>query len=454
MNIVEWTAALENEAGRTLLAGLYGDDAVDEQRVRYKKLIELLSAQDAALKAALKQDALPIRIFTAAGRTELGGNHTDHNCGKVLAASVQLDAVAAVMPRSDKKVFFRSTGFPDVVIDISELAPVYDEKGASEAILRGIASGIAERGIAIGGWTAVADSTVMPGSGLSSSAALGVLAAKIFDSLYGQGGLSPLALAQIAQKAENDFYGKPSGLMDEAASAQGGAIYIDFENADSPIMRRFDFDPCRAGYVLCVVNTGGSHSDFTAYYAAVPQEMRKAAAVFGKKNLRAVGSEAFSAALSDPALALELRKKCGDRAILRALHFFSENVCVDLMTKEIEAMNLAKSKSETAAVFERFLKHVNESGQSSWELLQNCYPHDKPQEQGIPLALALSRGFAQKTGIKIGCRVHGGGFAGTIQAYIPETHFDSYRAEIEAVFGASSLTRLSIRATGAAELAL
>ena len=311
-----------------------------------------------------------------------------------------------------------------------------------------------ERGLAISGWEAEADSTVLPGSGLSSSAALEVLAAAIFDGLYGGGNLSAMELAKIAQKAENIYYGKPSGLMDQAASAHGGAVFIDFSDPENPAARRLSFDPRRAGYVLCVVNTGGSHAELTPHYAAVPAEMHSVAAYFGKSHLGAMTEDMLYLALACEKRARELREACGDRAILRAMHFYNDNRRVDAMVRAIDAMNGASEPEAVRLEFDRFLDAVNASGVSSWELLQNCYPPDMPREEGVPLALALSRNFAGSAGIKIACRVHGGGFAGTVQAYIPREHFDAYRASLEAVFGKGSVSALKIRPTGAAEIVM
>ncbi|MCL1931277.1 MAG: galactokinase [Treponema sp.] len=408
-----------------MLESLYGPDAVPREQRRYAGLIEGLGDD--------------IRIFSAPGRTELGGNHTDHNRGRVLAAAIQMDAVAAVVPRPDGKVFFRSTGFPDVQVDLSgkdALAPRPQEQGTTGALVRGIAAEFARRGIQPGGFNANASSTVLPGSGLSSSAAVEVLLAKIFDALYGGGRCSPLELARISQKAENDFFGKPSGLMDQAASACGGAVAIDFADPDAPALTPVNFDPLSAGFALCVVNTRGSHADLTPDYAAIPREMNAVARFFGKSFLREIELSQLLAHAG------ELRKAVGDRALLRAIHFCNEN-------RRAQAMAETKQMG-------RFLELVNESGDSSWELLQNLYPPGDPCQQGLPLALAVTREFFREQGLEAptaaACRVHGGGFAGTIQAYIPVAAFDAYRARMEALFGPGAVTTLRIRPVGAVEL--
>jgi galactokinase len=432
-----------------LFAALYGPAAVDDARRRYTGLIEgfLNDTPEGFPQAEFPEAAGDLRLFTAAGRTELGGNHTDHNLGKVLAASIQLDQAAVAAPRKDHRVFFRSAGYPDVRIDISDLTPRPEERGKTEALVRGIAAEFAGRGCAVGGFSANAASTVLPGSGLSSSAAVEVLFGKIFDQFYGGGRRSALEIAQIGQKAENVYFGKPCGLMDQAACASGGAVAVNFADPARPQVQPIRFDPAAAGYALCVVNTRGSHADLTPDYAAIPQEMKAVAGFFGKAVLGGLDRE------SVVARAAEIRKQTGDRALLRALHFFDENERVDAMIAALEAA--AKPGGPHVRAIGHFLELVNESGNSSWELLQNIYTPRRPAEQGISLALALTRRFL-RTGKRAGshgaCRVHGGGFAGTIQAYIPLDMLEAYRAELEAVFGAGSVTVLRVRPVGAAEL--
>jgi galactokinase len=396
-----------------------------------------------------------LRLFTAPGRTELGGNHTDHNQGKVLAASIQLDQAAVTAPRNDRIVVFRSTGYPDAVVDLRDrsastpVEPVPEEKGTTEALIRGIAAEFERRGTGVRGFTANAASAVLPGSGLSSSAALEVLIGRIFDNLYGEGKRSALELAQIGQKAENVFFGKPSGLMDQAACAFGGAVAIDFRDAEAPQVSTIAFDPASAGFALCVVDTRGSHADLTDDYAAIPQEMKAVARFFGKTVLRELDWETVLSRTS------EIRKALGDRALLRARHFFRENQRVEAMRHILEKTNSGagplslEQESVGQKSLGRFLALVNESGDSSWELLQNIFAPHKPREQGIALALALTRDFIAGNGA---CRVHGGGFAGTIQAYIPLNAVSAYRDTMEAVFGPGAVTELRIRPVGAVEL--
>jgi galactokinase len=426
-----------------LFETLYGKEGVEEARRRYGALLEGMTAMEGG-------DG-DVRFFTAAGRTELGGNHTDHNRGKVLAASIQLDQAALAVPRDDGVVFFRSTGFPDVKVRLSgsgggpDLLPKKEEKGTTEALVRGIAAEFTARGTAVGGFSANADSTVLPGSGLSSSAAVEVLLGRIFDNLYGGGKRTALEIAQIGQKAENVYFGKPCGLMDQTACASGGAVAIDFGDAEYPAVTRIRFDPAAVGYAVCVVDTRGSHADLTPDYAAIPREMKAAAAFFGKDTLSELDRETVLSR------AAELRGACGDRSLLRALHFFDENRRVDAMTAALKSMDVPEGAAGRSAFYD-YLDLVNESGDSSWELLQNVYPPGDPASQGLGVALALSRDYFRKQGLRGACRVHGGGFAGTIQACMPLDALEAYCRRMEAVFGEGSVTALRIRPLGAVEL--
>ncbi|MDR1324409.1 MAG: galactokinase [Treponema sp.] len=450
-DLTQYINAPESEP---LFASLYGKAGVAEACRRYSALIEGLAALNVAGDADL-------RVFTAAGRTELGGNHTDHNQGKVLAAAIQLDSVAVVSKRNDKAVFFRSTGYPDVELDISDLAARPAEQGATEALVRGIAADFARRGVPVGGFTANADSMVLSGSGLSSSAAVEALLCKIFDKLYGEGTLTALEIARICQKAENEYFGKPCGLMDQCACAFGGAIAVDFADPAAPLVKQINVDFETIGYALCVVNTRGSHADLTADYAAIPEEMKAVARHFGKDVLREVDGTMLAGH------AAALRANLGDRAVLRALHFYNENERVDDMRMLLEAVAKMLARlspdeespenalilAETRAIIEqRYFELVRRSGASSWELLQNVYSPKNPRTQGISLALALTRGFFDQKKCYGACRVHGGGFAGTIQAYVPLEALEAYRQSMEAVFGAGALTVLRIRPVGVEEL--
>jgi galactokinase len=356
-----------------------------------------------------------------------------------LAASIEKDAAAVVAPRQDKRVFFRSAGHSDVAINLAkadgsaDLAMREEERGTAAALVRGIAAELSRRGTEVGGFTANAASLVLPGSGLSSSAAVEALLGKIFDGLYGGGKRSALELAQIGQIAENSYFGKPCGLMDQIACAFGGAVAIDFGDPACPRIRPIRFDPEASGYALCVVDTHGSHEDLTADYAAIPGEMKAVARIFGREVLRELTLEQVLDRAG------EIRKTAGDRALLRAIHFFSENQRVDAMLTALENKDI-----------DRFLDLVNQSGDSSDKLLQNIYSPQQPAEQGISTALALTRRFiAAEAGA---CRVHGGGFAGTIQAYMPLDRMEAYRRLMEGVFGAGAVSALRIRPAGAVEL--
>ncbi|GHT84716.1 galactokinase [Spirochaetia bacterium] len=432
--------AIQSAKAAPIFEELYGPGGVETARRRYAGLIE--GILEGFPVTEFPETQSPLRVFTAAGRTELGGNHTDHNRGKVLAASIQLDSVAVAAERQDKKVFFRSAGYPDVLVNLAkadgsaDLEQRSEERGTTESLVRGIAAELTRRGTAVGGFSANAASTVLPGSGLSSSAAVEILFGCIFDKLYGGGRRSALELARIGQIAENTYFGKPCGLMDQAACASGGAVAIDFKDPAQPKVTRIHFDLAAAGYALCVVDTYGSHAGLTEDYAAIPAEMKAVAAFFGKTVLREVDPGEI------PAHAAEIRKAAGDRALLRALHFFNENKRVDAMLAALERKDIP-----------RFLDLVNQSGDSSWELLQNIYAPKHPEEQGVSTALALTRSFIETETLGLGaCRVHGGGFAGAIQVYIPQERLSAYKARMEAVFGCEAVTPIRIRPVGAAEL--
>jgi galactokinase len=447
---------INSPSSAQVFESLYGTEMVEQERQRYISLVEGITPQ-AGFPAVFADSAGGLRIFSAPGRTELGGNHTDHNRGRVLAAAIQMDAVAVVAPhvfhggRNDRQIFFRSTGFPDVLVKLDDadgkpdLSPKAEEAGTTEALVRGIAAEFAARGVVVGGFSANAASTVAPGSGLSSSAALEVLIAKIFDTLYGGGKCTAPELAKICQKAENVFFGKPSGLMDQTASASGGAVAIDFADPAAPLVSTIKFDPLEAGLALCVVNTRGSHADLTPDYAAIPIEMNAVARYLGKNFLRELD---LSQVLSN---AGEMRKTLGDRTLLRAIHFFNEDRRADAMAGLLMELEAAADQTVKQRLMSRFLDLVNESGNSSWELLQNMYSPTNPAAQGLSLALAVSREFFRGYE-RAACRVHGGGFAGTVQAYVPIEALDAYRGRMEALFGPGALNVLRIRPVGAVEV--
>ena len=397
---------------------LYGNEYDEkEMDARFESLLrrheELFGRKDAA-------------VFSAAGRTEIAGNHTDHNLGKVIGGTINLDTIGAVSKRDDSIVIINSEGFPEVRVDISDLEIKEEEKNDTAALVRGIAAGFRNRGLSTGGWEANTTTRVLGGSGLSSSAAIEVLIAEIFNNFYNEDVLEPIELAKIGQFAENVYYGKPSGLLDQACCAQGGIVGIDFKDNENPVLTPLDVDFASYGYTMIITNTHGSHADLTGEYAAVPPEMRAVAAFYGKKNLREVE---FSDFLRDMA---KIREKVGnDRALLRAYHFFTENKRVDLMLQELQDGDI-----------DTFLYLVEESGNSSFRFLQNVYPSSSPSNQGLSLAIALSEEILRGDGA---ARVHGGGFAGTIQAYVPENLIGRYTEAMEGLFGKGCCTRIAIR---------
>lgn len=404
------------------LRALYAADdaALESQRARYLKAI--------AEFEKLYPEITDAAIFSAPGRTEVGGNHTDHQHGRVLAAAVNLDVIAVAAKTEGTVVKIKSEGFPGDIVDVSILTPQEVESTHSPALVRGVAKGMADAGYKIGGLVAYTTSSVLKGSGLSSSAAFEVLVGTLFNHLYNDGKVDAVKIAQIGQFAENVFFGKPSGLMDQTASSVGGFITIDFADTAHPVVEKVNFDFAESGYRLCIVNTGGNHADLTPDYAAVPAEMKAAAAVFGKQVLREVDEDVFMRNLS------KVREQVNDRAALRGIHFFGDNARV---VKEVAALN--------AGDFETFKQLIIESGRSSYCYLQNVYSSRNPDEQGISLALAVSEQILAGKGA---WRVHGGGFAGTIQAFVPEELTETYVAAMEAVFGKGSCYLLSIRKEG------
>ncbi len=401
---------------------LYADN-VNEQPARYAAL-----AETSADAFGARGD---MRFFSAPGRSEIGGNHTDHQQGCVLAAAVTLDVAAAAAKRRDGVVRIHSAGYAPLTIDLNDLGVHEEERESSAALVRGTAAALRRRGYAVGGFDAAICSAVPKGSGLSSSAAYSVLLCTIFSCLYNDGRVPPVEQALCSQFAENVYFGKPSGLMDQLACALGGFAAIDFRLPETPQIERIDCDLASLGYAICIVNAGGSHADLTGEYAAVPGEMKAVAAYFGKPNLRETDEAAFYRAL--PAL----RACAGDRAVLRAMHFFGENARVARLADALKARDMAA-----------FRALMNESGRSSFELLQNVCPTNA-KERSVALALAVTERMLDGCGA---WRVHGGGFAGTIQALVPLEQIDAYSAEMERVFGAGSCYRLSIRSAGGVEL--
>ena len=367
-------------------------------------------------------------VFSAPGRTELGGNHTDHQRGCVLAAAVDLETTAEVTLNGGNVIRVYSEGYAPVEVRLDDLAVHAGEENTTAALVRGVAAEFVRRGAKLRGFDACVRSNVLPGSGLSSSAAFEVLMGTILNELFLESSLSPAEVAQIGQYAENVYFGKPCGLMDQMASAVGGMVFIDFEYPACPVVERIDFDLQAAGYALCIIDTGADHADLTAEYAAIPGEMREICRYFGKDVLREVEKSHFFAVLPD------LRGRVPDRAILRAIHFFHENERVQLQADALRAGDV-----------EAFLDLVKASGRSSWMYLQNITPAGAVEQQAVAVALALCEELLCGRGA---CRIHGGGFAGTVQAFVPLDALETFRAGVEAVLGAGKCHVLSVRSAG------
>ena len=374
----------------------------------------------------------PVTLCSAPGRTEICGNHTDHQHGRVLAAAVNVDFLACAAPNGGDTIRFQSEGWPLVEVRLDGKGPRAEERESTASLVRGMAELAARRGHPVKGFDAYAVSDVLPGSGLSSSAACEVLLGVIVNHLFCQDAFTPVEIAQMGQGAENVYFGKPSGLMDQTASSVGGAVAIDFADPARPVVRSVAVDLNALGYALCIIDSGASHADLTDEYAAVPREMGAVAAFFGKEVLREVSQEQVLSHL--PAL----RERAGDRAVLRALHFFADDA-----RAEEEADALARGDMDA------FLALVKESGRSSWEFLQNITPAGAVREQAMAVALAVAERALEGRGA---CRVHGGGFAGTIQAFVPLDSLEAFRAETEGALGAGSCHVLSIRPVGGAVL--
>ncbi len=405
---------------------LYGKENVTSARERYIKAI----GEFTALYGAERE----LSIFTVAGRSELSGNHTDHNHGCVVAASISLDIIAIASPTDDGIVRVKSEGFPEDVVDINSFtSPVESKFGTSESIIAGMCRGFKMNGHEIGGFVAYTTSSVLKGSGLSSSAAFEDMIGTIESHLYNDGKVDNVEIAKLAQYSENVFFGKPCGLMDQVACAYGGAVAIDFKDTKDPAITPIPFDFTGAGYNLCIVSTGGNHADLTEDYASVPAEMKAVAAYLGKEVLRDTDEDEVIAAIPT------LREKLGDRAIMRALHFFNENRRVE-----------AQKNALLAGDIETFFENVKASGRSSFCYLQNVYTTKNVSEQGLSLALCLAE--RELSGKSAAWRVHGGGFAGTVQAFIKTEDVSSFKSVMDICFGEGACMVLNIRPVGAARV--
>jgi galactokinase len=372
-----------------------------------------------------------LHLFSTPGRTEIGGNHTDHNHGRVLAASVNLDSIAVAAKNDSKLVTINSEGYPDpFVVNIEQLNKMTNEKETTSALIRGIAARFKQLGFQINGFNACITSDVLPGSGLSSSASIEVLIGTIFNYLFNNGTIAPQQIAIIGQYAENEYFGKPCGLMDQTTCAVGGIVTIDFENPKEPVVRKVNFDFASQNYSLLVVDTGGNHADLTDEYASIPGEMKSVANQFGAEVCRELSNDEFIQKIK------QIRPRVGDRAILRAFHFLGDNARV---LDQVAALEQGD--------FQKFLSLVNASGNSSFKWLQNIYTTKNIHEQGVSLALAITEKYISDIG-EGACRVHGGGFAGTIQVFLPNAAVTEYIKLIESVFGKGKVVVLSIRPYG------
>ncbi len=424
MKISELASSLQAGQLDQKLIELYGEEELASEKERYLGVIE--NAQ----RLYGDHEAM---IFSAPGRTEVGGNHTDHQLGSVLAASLNLDCIAVVIPTEEKIVRYSAKGFEVRPVDMNDLSIHKEEKNSTEALIRGVGAGLAKRGYACGGFEAFAESNVIPGGGMSSSAAFEVLLGTIQNVIYNDGKVSAQDIAKIGQFAENEYFMKPSGLLDQMACSVGSFAAIDFADKENPVVEKVPFNPADYGYDLVLTDVKASHADLSDEYGLIPAEMKKVAAVLGKEVLGPTSVEEIIAHVG------EIREKCGDRAFLRAFHYANE-------TK--------RAKAEAAALkakdIQEFLKLVRESGHSSWMYLQNINVPGETAKQPVAVALALSDAVIGEDGAY---RVHGGGFAGTIQAFVKKETTPKYIATMESTFGKGCCYTLRIRNCGGVRIA-
>ena len=419
MKTTELKAGFQSGKYAELLKDIYIDESVLEyQKERYVKAIEsfeeLFGVKD-------------VEIYSAPGRSEIGGNHTDHQCGRVLAASINLDAIA-IVAKKESGIVLKSEGYPMINVSLADLLPTKEEEGTSAGLIRGVAARLKEEGYEIGGFEAYVTSDVLNGAGMSSSAAFEVLIGNILSGLYNEGNISPVLIAQAGQYAENVFFGKPCGLMDQMASSVGNLIFIDFADVKNPVIKKVNVNLEDFNHSLCIVDTKGSHADLTDEYAAIPEEMKRVAAYFGKEILKQVDKNEFYTNIP------EIRKVAGDRAVLRAMHWFEET------DRVIDQVNALEEEN-----FEEFKKLIKSSGDSSFKYLQNVYSVKNLSRQEMAVGLALSDVILKGKGVS---RVHGGGFAGTIQAFVPNDIVDIYKKNMEDIFGEDACHVLKIRKYG------
>ena len=422
MKTTELLKLIKENGADARLADIYGAENVDAQRERYAEAIgEFYSIYCER----------EVSLFSVAGRSEISGNHTDHNFGKVLAGSINLDIIAGASKTDDGVIKIKSKGFDEDCVDTKTYtSPVESDYFKSSALIAGMAKAFSDASLKIGGYVAYTTSNVFKGSGLSSSAAFEDMVGNILNYFYNGGSVDNVEIAKMAQFAENKFFGKPCGLMDQVACAVGGFVSIDFKDPASPVIEKIDFDLSGAGYALCIVNTGGNHADLNEDYASVPAEMKAVAKYYGFEVLRKMDEATLMSDIKG------LREKVGDRAILRAIHFFNENKRVE---KQAEALKNKDIKT--------FFDYVIASGNSSFKYLQNVFTTKNVNEQGLSLALAITDNLLSGKGAA--WRVHGGGFAGTIQAFVPVSEVQAYKKAIDGCFGEGACHILRIRPYGA-----
>jgi len=423
MKAAQWREYLTGNASDGAFERLYPGKA-GENRQRYLTLLD-------TYKKVFGADP-DLALFSAPGRTEIGGNHTDHQHGRVMAASVDMDTIAVAALTDEPVICVKSDGYPMCRVELDDLSAQADEVNSTASLIRGVAAGFAKMGAGIGGFNAVVTSSVLPGSGISSSAAFEVLIGNIVNSFFYDNQADAVKIAQISQYAENEYFGKPSGLMDQMASSVGNILTIDFEDTEHPDVRRLDVDFAACGMALVIIDSGASHADLTDEYAAIPVEMKKISGYFGKEYLRQVPKEDVLAVIP------QLRHLAGDRAVLRALHFYSDN---DRVPQQAQALEQGDVR--------RFLDLVIESGVSSWTMLQNITPAGYIEHQEMGIVLALCEQLLKGKGA---WRVHGGGFAGTVQAFVPADELEHFTKTMDAMLGAPACHVLSIRPVGGTQI--
>ena len=426
MEFIDLEKRIHEPVFEETLVRLYGAEHAEDARARCAEVLAGF---------AKTFESQPEALFSAPGRTEVGGNHTDHQHGRVLAAAVDLDILAAAAPNQSGMIRVQSQGYPLIVVDLGELTPKTEEQNTSAALIRGVAARMAAMGCPLqsAGLDVYMTSTVPGGSGLSSSAAFEVLIGTMLNDLFWDGKCTPVEIAQIGQYAENVFFGKPCGLMDQTASSVGGVVAIDFADTAHPVVEQISLDLHANGYALCILNSGAGHADLTSEYAAITNELKAVCRCFGKEVLREVPEEAFLSALP------EVRKAAGDRAANRAFHIYAEN-------RRAEAEGQALRDGD----FDRFLALVRDSGRSSAMYLQNVIPTGQTAAQELMVTIALCESILAGRGA---VRVHGGGFGGTAQAFVPLDMLDTFKEKTEAALGQGSCHVVMIRPVGGVRLA-